>query len=143
VESFVVRHLLDAWAAAAAGRGEILVLEQMDCLVLQRLEDALRLGMVRGVAGAAHADPDPMCLEQGGVRVRGIVPPAIRVVHQPRPNRSRRQRHSQRSQRQLSFHLAIQRPAGAPATGGIQEHRQVHKFLRQAEVGHVCDPQWS
>jgi hypothetical protein len=73
---------------------QVLVFEQIDFLVFQRFDEALSLGLVVGVAGSAHADPDPMRLEQVRLRVGGVLDPPIGVVGQVRPNAARCQSHS-------------------------------------------------
>jgi hypothetical protein len=93
VESCFAVHLLNELADAPMGLGKVVVLEPMDLLILQGLEEALGLSIVVGVARPAHADANPLGLDQVGTGLRGIRDPTIRVVDQPRLDEARGQGH--------------------------------------------------
>jgi len=54
---------------------------------------------------------------------------------------SPRQRHAQRRQCQLVFHVAIQHPADYAAREGVQDHSQEDELLAQPDVGDICSPE--
>lgn len=54
--------------------GQVPIFVAIDFLVLQRLHERFALGVVVGIAAAAHADLDAMGPEQIGVISRGILP---------------------------------------------------------------------
>ena len=64
-----------AWRNVAIGAS-------VDLLLLERLHEALRLGIVVGIADAAHARLDVVPLQQLGVVAAGILHAAIGMMDQ-------------------------------------------------------------
>ena len=54
----------------------------VDLLLLERLHEALRLGIVVGIADPAHAGGNAVLLQQIGVVAAGILDAAVGVVDQ-------------------------------------------------------------
>src|SRR5580692_9665031 len=72
----------------------------VDFLLLQCSHEALGLGVVVGVAGAAHAGSDPVGLQPFAIFVAGVLHAAVGVVDETRRGTAGRQRHVERLDRQ-------------------------------------------
>ena len=81
--SFVV-HPFDEFADRDIGFRPVSVFGPIDLLIFERFHETLRLGVVVGVAPAAHADRDAVLLEQVRIGPTGILHATIGVMHQPR-----------------------------------------------------------
>ena len=84
---------------------------------------------------------DLVRLQQIGVIVAGVLAAAIGVMHQAWLHGAASERHAERRQRQLVFQRAIQRPSDHAARVGVQNHRQEHELVAQANVGNIGPPE--
>jgi hypothetical protein len=90
----------------AASVLDVAIAARLNLFVLERLHEALRLGIIVGVADAAHAGRDAMCGEHRGVVGTCILHPAIGVMDQAawwRP--ACRKRHGERLHRQARLQV--------------------------------------
>ena len=97
VQPSAIVDVLDEGADHLAGVLEIAIVSAVDLLVLESLDEALRLRVVIRITDAAHARLDAVHLQQGGVLAASILHPAVGVMNQAarrRPPRS--DRHLQR-----------------------------------------------
>src|SRR5439155_27282626 len=84
----------------------------VDLLLLERLHEALRLGVVVGTADAAHARPDVMRLQDGGVIAACVLHAAVGMVDQTaRCRPPRRERHGERGDCQARLQMHLQTPS--------------------------------
>ena len=75
-----VVDLLDERPDAGLGLGQVAVGSAIHLFGLQRLHEALSLGVVGGTAATAHGGDDAGVLKPAGVVAAGILHAAIRVV---------------------------------------------------------------
>jgi len=85
VEPLAIIDLLQELTDALPGLVQVGILPEIDLLILERFDKALHLGIVVGIAAPAHADADARRLQQLGIRGRGLLHAAIRVMSQARP----------------------------------------------------------
>jgi len=82
VQSPTIVDLLDEGADRGACVADVSIGSSIDLLVLERLDEALRLGVVVGIADAAHARLDVVPFQQLGVLAARILHAAIGMVDQ-------------------------------------------------------------
>src|ERR1700704_3795738 len=82
VKSLDVVGLLDEGGDGRASGLDVAIVSSVDLLVLEGLHEAFRLGVVVGVADAAHAGADAMSLEQRAVVGTGVLHAAIGMMDQ-------------------------------------------------------------
>ena len=98
----------------------------IDFLVLERLDEALRLGVIVGIADAAHARLDVVPFQQFGVVAARILHTAIGVVDQAAGHGlARHERYGERVYRQTRLKMRGQRPAHHTPAERIEDHRQM------------------
>src|SRR5688500_18087019 len=102
-------------ANAVASLCEVRVLAEIDLFVLERLHEALRLGVVIGIPPTAHADGDSGFSKQIGVLDRCILDAAVGVVDQAWLHVAVPKRHPERSQCQLRVYSSGEFPTDHPA----------------------------
>ncbi len=112
MQAFLVVDLFEELRAEGTCPGQVAVFIAQNLFVLQRFHERLAGCVIPRIALAAHADIDSVRLQQVGVIVACVLAAAIGVVHQAGLDASPRQSHAERRQRQLVFHVAIQRPGG-------------------------------
>jgi len=140
VQALAIIHLLDERADGAAGVVGITVGPAVNLLVLERLHEALRLGVVVRIADAAHAGADAVSGEDFAVAAAGILHALIGVMDETVGRRAARlKRHGERRDRQPRLQISLQRPADDAPAEGVEHHREISELLEQADVGDVGD----
>src|SRR5262249_8059 len=109
----------------------------IDFLVLESFNKTLRLRIVIGRSGAAHADADAVLLKFCGVVARSILHTAIGMMHQSRLRSAMPQRHPQGFQRQSRFQAPPQCPAEPTPRTRIQQDCQITKFQLKTNGSNV------
>ena len=101
-------------------------------LLLQGSHEALGLGVVVGVAGAAHAGFDAVGLQPFAIFVAGILHAAVGVVDETRRGTAGRQRHVERFDSQARLEVVGERPTDHLARMGVENDGQVNELRRQS-----------
>ncbi len=109
-------------------------------LLLERLKEAFRLGMVIGISYGRHTDVRSDLLQLLHILSAGILHASIRMMDQSRLWLPFDDRLMQGASRKVRGHLAGQMPAHTAARKGIQDARQVHERTSQANRGKVGHP---
>ncbi len=119
---------------------KVVVLAEVHLLFLERLEEALCFGIIVGTTRLAHAGTCPDLTQAGNVLATCILNAPIRMMDQARTRTAGGNRVVQRHQRQARVNVFGQVPADHAAAEAVQDAGQVHKALRQANIGHVHHP---
>lgn len=109
-------------------------------LLLQRAHEALGLGVVIRVAGAAHADQDAARLQPFAIVGAGILHAPVGVVDEAGLGVSGGQGHVERLDGQARFEMVGERPADHPARKGVENDGQIDELPGQPDISNVGDP---
>ena len=120
---------------------ERLVGDQVDGLDLQRLHEALRLGVVVGIAAAAHRADQAMGGQQLAIDLRGILRPAIGMMNAAGGRRCDSDRRLQGGDRQAGVDRSADRVADDLTRPGIEDGGDIDEAARDGDVGDVRDPE--
>ena len=108
--------------------------------LLQGAHEALGLGVVIRVAGAAHADQSAARRELVAIVGAGVLHAPVGVMDEAGLGASGGQGHVERFDRQARFEMVGERPADHPAGKGVENDGQVDKLSRQPDISDVGDP---
>src|SRR5215510_457771 len=120
---------------------EITVLPPIDFLDLQRLHEALRPGIVVGIARPAHADRDPAFFQPLDITRTCILHPTIGVMYQSEFWLTLAQRRFQSLLGKLAVQLSTDTPSHHSPGIHVQNYRQVNELLLQPNVGYIRHPE--
>jgi hypothetical protein len=142
VEPAAVVDALDEGADRVAGLAQIAIVSAVDLLLLECLHEALRLGVVVGIADAAHARLDAMRFQYARVLAASVLHAPIGMMDQAVGRRlTRRNRHLQSRRGKARAQMRVQGPTDHSPAEGIKHHRQKGKLLQHPNIGDVRDPQ--
>ncbi len=108
--------------------------------LLEGAHEALGLGVVIRVAGAAHADPDASPRQLFAVVGAGVLHPPVGVMDQAGRGVSGDQGHVERLDRQARFQMVGERPADHPARKSVENDGQIDEQPGQPDISNVGDP---
>ena len=141
MQSASVVDLIDEAGKVGGDIFEGLIIHQIDGLDLERLHEALSLGVVVGIAASTHGTDQTMVGEDIAVDLGSVLRAAIRVVNAafrwPPYSDSRLQRRNGKT----SIDRAADRIANDAARPGIKDYRQIDEARRNADVGDIRDPE--
>src|SRR5208337_385002 len=108
--------------------------------LLQSAHEALGLGVVIRVAGAAHADQDATLRQLFAIVGAGILHAPVRVMDEAWLGVSGDQGHVERLDGQARLEMVGERPADHLARKSVENDGEINKLLRQPDIGDVGDP---
>ena len=121
--------------------GEGLKLHWVHSFDLERLHEALSLGVVVGIATPAHRTDDPVLDQHLPIRLDSVLTAAVRVVGQSRCRPTPLERRSQSRKGQVGVDRPDERVANHAARPGIQNDRDVDEAADHGDVGQIRDPE--
>jgi hypothetical protein len=120
----------------------IAVKAPIDFLGLERLHEALRFGIVVGIADPAHAGLNVVRGEQRRILPARILDAAIGMMDQAAGSGfASAESHVQRGNGQARLQVGFERSADHPPAERVKHNGDKCKLLLQADIGDVGDPQ--
>ena len=140
MQSSSIVYLLDEDRQSPGDIGEGLVAREIDFLDLQRLHEALRPGIMVGIADAAHRSAQAGSLQRFAIQLRRVLAAPVGVMdaagrRPPACDSGLQGGQGERRVQALRQGVTDDLPAA-----GIKDDREVAKALRDADVGEVRDP---
>lgn len=126
--------------AARMSLGKRLVLVERDLLLFERLEEALGLGVVVGIACGRDVDLGADLLPTGHIGHVGVLHPSVGMVDQARCGLTPGQRQLQGCERERRIEPAGKLPAHDTARVGVEQAGQIDKAGGQTDVGEIGNP---
>ena len=108
--------------------------------LLQSAHEALGLGVVIRVAGAAHADPDATLRQLFAIVGAGVLHAPVGVMDEAGLWVSGGQGHVERLDRQARLEMVGERPADHLARKGVENDGQIDELPGQPDISNVGDP---
>jgi len=140
VETTSIVDLVDESRKIIGDVNEGFVGQRMDGLDLERLHEALDLGVVLGIASAPHRT-DKTAAKQGvPIGQSGVLRTAIRVVDTTGRRLAALDCGLERGQRQADVDRAADRIADCPTRPGVENDRDVSEAFDDGDIRDVCDP---
>ena len=113
----------------------------IDRFDLHRLHEALRFGVIVGIATPAHRADEAMAVEGLPIGLRGILRAAIRVMKAAGRRFAVLDCGVQSRERQPDIDGSADGVADDAARPGVENHRDVNEARRDCDVGDVGDPE--
>ena len=124
------------WRASSGSVGRT-----VDLFGLQRLHEALGLGVVVGVARAAHADGDASALKACGIVGAGVLHAAVGVVDQTAGAGRGLRSPCRGPAGPARLEMIWRAPSRPPCARRRRSPRPDRRSLRQTDIGDVGDPE--
>src|SRR4051794_24288098 len=141
MKAFAVVDLVEEPRKVGGDVLERLVGGEVDSLDLQRLHEALRLGVVIWIGAAAHRADQAMGGQQLAVDLRRVLRTAIGMMNAAGDRRSIPDCRLQCRDRDAGVHRSADGVADHLTRPGIQDCGQVNEAARNGDVGEVRDPE--
>ena len=139
VQSAGVVHV-DEFREVVADILERLVSHQIDGFDLERLDQALGLGIVIGVAAPAHRAEQAVLSKQFPIALGRVLAASVRVVNTPLAGLTRRDGRLQSRRGEPRVNRATDCPTRDAARLGVDHHRHVDEAVGYRDVGDVGGP---
>ena len=136
---FVV-DLVDEAGKVCGDIVEGVVFGDVDRLDLERFHEAFGLGVVVGISAPAHRADEAVGLEQGAVRLGGVLRAPIRVVDASRQGPPISDCSLERGDDEARVDRAAESIADHPPRPGVEDYREVDESHRDRDVEPAPDP---
>ena len=140
MQSSSIVYLLDEDRQSPGDIGEGLVAREIDFLDLQRLHEALRPGIMVGIADAAHRSAQAGSLQRFAIQLRRVLAAPVGVMDAAGRRPPACDSGLQGGQGERRVQALRQGVTDDVPAAGIKDDREVAKALRDADVGEVRDP---
>src|SRR6516164_9426052 len=114
---------------------------RIDGFDLERLDEALGLGVVVGIAAAPHRTDKTAAKQGSPIGLSGVLRTAVGMVNAAGLRFSALDCGVERRERQADVDRAADRIADRPARPGVENDRNVSKAIDDGDVGNVGDPE--
>ena len=121
--------------------GEGFVCHRVDGFDLERLHEALRLGVIVRIAAPAHRADQAVTKQGFPIALRGVLRTAIAVMHATWRRLSPLDRSLKRGKRQADVDRAADCITDRPARPGVEDDRDIGEALVDGDIGYVRNPE--